>query len=225
MKTFSESEENYIKALYHLGAGSFVSNGDLADRLGAKGPSVTQAVKRLEVKGLVAVVPYKGIRLTAQGSALALDILRKHRLWEVFLVDHLHFGWEEVHDIAEQLEHVQSPDLVNRLSEFLGHPKVDPHGDPIPAGNGKLEASPAKPIHVYPAGTTVVVRRVEDAGVEFFRRLDALQISLGKSYQLKSKSSFDGSLELVPTAEPATTEAPPFFLSKRMSSHIYVEEL
>ena len=108
MKTHAESEENYIKALYHLGGGDAVSNGALAQRVGAKGPSATQAVKRLASKGLAEVIPYKGVKLTSEGLALAKHILRKHRLWETFLVEKLGFGWEEVHPLAEQLEHVQS---------------------------------------------------------------------------------------------------------------------
>ena len=106
MKTHTESEENYIKALYHLGGEQPVSNGDLAQRIGAKGSSVTQAVKRLGQKDLVNVVPYKGVQLTQQGIRLAKSILRKHRLWETFLVDKLGFGWDEVHPLAEQLEHI-----------------------------------------------------------------------------------------------------------------------
>ena len=120
MKTHTESEENYIKALYHLGGDNPVSNGDLAQRIGAKGSSVTQAVKRLSQKNLVTVVPYKGVQLTEDGVLLAKSILRKHRLWETFLVDTLGFGWDQVHPLAEQLEHVQSEELVERLSDFLG---------------------------------------------------------------------------------------------------------
>ena len=136
MKTHTESEDSYIKALYHLGGDNPVSNGDLAQRIGAKGSSVTQAVKRLSQKNLVTVVPYKGVQLTEDGVLLAKSILRKHRLWETFLVDTLGFGWDQVHPLAEQLEHVQSEELVERLSEFLGAPKHDPHGDPIPKADG-----------------------------------------------------------------------------------------
>ena len=152
MKTHTESEENYIKALYHLGGDQPVSNGDLAQRIGAKGSSVTQAVKRLGQKDLVNVVPYKGVQLTQQGIRLAKSILRKHRLWETFLVDKLGFGWDEVHPLAEQLEHIQSEELVDRLFKFLGSPKHDPHGDPIPERDGQMPPVLGQPIGAFTAG-------------------------------------------------------------------------
>ena len=152
---------------------------DLAQRIGAKGSSVTQAVKRLSQKNLVTVVPYKGVQLTAEGVELAKSILRKHRLWETFLVDKLGFGWDEVHPLAEQLEHVQSEELVERLSNFLGAPKHDPHGDPIPQPNGQMPPVLGEPIGAFAKGHTIKVVRVEDAGSEFFDQLDAMNINLG----------------------------------------------
>lgn len=221
MKTYTESEENYIKALYHLGGDQPVSNGDLASRMGAKGSSVTQATKRLEAKGLVSVLPYRGVQLTTDGVQLALGILRKHRLWEVFLVEKLGFGWEEVHDIAEQLEHVQSPELADRLSAYLGSPKVDPHGDPIPLGDGSLPDDQTRPVSQCAPGNVVRVKRVEDAGLDFFKLLQAQKIELGNQYEVLSVSKFDGSIELKSLAQNES----PFFLSHGLSAHIYVVDL
>jgi len=214
VKTHSESEENYIKALYHLGGEQPVSNGDLAQRIGAKGSSVTQAVKRLSQKNLVTVVPYKGVQLTAEGVALAKSILRKHRLWETFLVDKLGFGWDEVHPLAEQLEHIQSEELVERLSDFLGAPQHDPHGDPIPERNGTMPPVLGTPIGAFEPGDTVRVVRVEDAGTEFFNQLDAMDISLGNAYAVQAISSFDASVQLEGSAGS-------FWLSQSMSANIY----
>jgi DtxR family Mn-dependent transcriptional regulator len=196
VKTHTESEENYIKALYHLGGDNPVSNGDLAQRVGAKGSSVTQAVKRLSQKNLVTVVPYKGVQLTEDGVLLAKSILRKHRLWETFLVDTLGFGWDQVHPLAEQLEHVQSEELVERLSEFLGAPKHDPHGDPIPQPNGQMPPVLGEPLGAFAKGHTIKVVRVEDAGSEFFDQLDAMNINLGNTYDVEAISSFDASVQL-----------------------------
>lgn len=215
MKTHSESEENYIKALYHLGGEGVVGNGALAHRVGAKGPSVTQAVKRLAGKDLVEVIPYKGVKLTQKGTALATHILRKHRLWETFLVEKLGFGWEEVHPLAEQLEHIQSRELVEKLAEFLGSPIHDPHGDPIPQSDGAIPPTLGKPLQQCAALDTVRVVRVEDAGPEFFNQLEQLGIVLGSEFTVQSISNFDSSIELL--AKDGTK----FWLSHSMSSNIY----
>ena len=216
MKTHTESEENYIKALYHLGGDNPVSNGDLAQRIGAKGSSVTQAVKRLSQKNLVTVVPYRGVQLTEAGVLLAKSILRKHRLWETFLVDTLGFGWDQVHPLAEQLEHIQSEELVERLSDFLGAPKHDPHGDPIPQPNGQMPPVVGDPIGTFAKGRTIKVVRVEDAGSEFFDQLDAMNINLGNTYDVEAISSFDASVQLkAPSGQS-------IWLSQSMCDNIYV---
>ena len=215
MKTHTESEENYIKALYHLGGDNPVSNGDLSHRIGTKGSSVTQAVKRLSQKNLVTVVPYRGVQLTEAGVLLAKSILRKHRLWETFLVDTLGFGWDQVHPLAEQLEHVQSEELIERLSDFLGAPKHDPHGDPIPQRNGQMPPVAGDPIGTFAKGRTIKVVRVEDAGSEFFDQLEAMNINLGNTYDVESISSFDASVQLkAPSGEN-------IWLSPSMCANIY----
>ena len=214
MKTHTESEENYIKALYHLGGEQPVSNGDLAQRIGAKGSSVTQAVKRLGQKELVNVVPYKGVQLTPQGIRLANSILRKHRLWETFLVDKLGFGWDEVHPLAEQLEHIQSEELVDRLFQFLGSPKHDPHGDPIPERDGQMPPVLGQPIGVFSSGAEIRIVRVEDAGTEFFDQLETMNINLGNTYEIRAISAFDSSVEL-------GSSTGSFWLSQSMCANIY----
>ena len=215
MKTHTESEENYIKALYYLGGDNPVSNGDLAQRIGTKGSSVTQAVKRLGQKNLVTVVPYRGVQLTEAGVLLAKSILRRHRLWETFLVDTLGFGWDEVHPIAEQLEHVQSEELVERLSDFLGAPKHDPHGDPIPQRNGQMPPVVGDSVDAFAKGHTIKVVRVEDAGSEFFDQLDAMNINLGNTYDVEAISSFDASVQLkAPSGQT-------IWLSHSMCANIY----
>lgn len=137
----SQSEENYLKSIFKLKLDlekDKISTNEIAEDLQTKASSVTEMIKKLSDKNLVTYEKYKGFDLTNQGSLQAIEIIRKHRLWETFLVDKLGFGWEEVHEIAEQLEHIQSKKLTNKLSEFLNHPKFDPHGDLIFDENGKF---------------------------------------------------------------------------------------
>ena len=138
---FSQSEENYIKAIYHLSAVSEkgISTNAIAEKLETKASSVTDMIKKLSEKKVVVYKKYHGVHLTEEGSKIAANVIRKHRLWEVFLVDKLNFSWDEVHDVAEQLEHIKSPKLINQLDALLGFPTHDPHGDPIPDKNGNLK--------------------------------------------------------------------------------------
>src|ERR1700712_5852054 len=139
---YSASKENYIKAIFHLqeqGQESVTTNA-LADALQTKPASVTDMLKKLKTQKLLQYEKYRGVRLTAEGKKVAVQIIRKHRLWEYFLVEKLQFGWEEVHEIAEELEHISSKKLIDRLDAFLDFPQSDPHGDPIPDINGKMPA-------------------------------------------------------------------------------------
>ena len=139
MKTHSVTEENYLKAIYKFSDGeNNVSTNTISKYLRTTPASVTDMVKRLNEKKLVDYQPYKGVSLTSEGQVIALKIIRKHRLWEVFLVKVLNFSWDSVHDTAEQLEHIDSPELIDKLDEFLGYPKFDPHGDPIPSPSGEI---------------------------------------------------------------------------------------
>src|ERR1700741_1998079 len=133
------TEEDYIKGIYHLQqTHSIVSTNQLASVLEATPASVTDMLKKLKAKKLLNYEKYKGFHLTAEGRKLSVNIVRRHRLWEYFLVEKLHFGWDEVHEVAEELEHIDSRKLVEKLDAYLGHPKFDPHGDPIPDINGKI---------------------------------------------------------------------------------------
>ena len=137
----SFTEENYLKAVYHLSReiGESVSTNAIAESVSTSPASVNDMIKRLSSKNLLSHQKYKGAKLLPKGEKIALGIVRKHRLWEVFLVEKLNFKWDEVHEIAEQLEHINSPLLISRLDEFLGNPTVDPHGDPIPDENGRIK--------------------------------------------------------------------------------------
>jgi DtxR family transcriptional regulator, Mn-dependent transcriptional regulator len=196
MIDFSSSEENYVKAIYGLSESNTlsVSTNDLALKMDSKPSSITDMLRKLADKGLIQYQKYQGCTLSQTGVELALSIIRKHRLWEVFLVNKLGFKWDEVHEIAEQLEHVQSSELTNKLDLFLDFPKTDPHGDPIPDSNGKIEASSHR-INLSKANVlqTYRVMGVEDGQVEFLQYLNEVQIGLGTELFLDQLLSFDGS--------------------------------
>src|SRR5437868_332834 len=145
MNTFTE--ENYLKAIYHLSLQSeSVSTNQIAASLNTKAASVTDMLKKLADKKLINYARYQGVTLTVEGERVALSIIRRHRLWEYFLVEKLSFKWDEVHDVAEELEHISSKELIDRLDDFMGNPKYDPHGDPIPDCNGLFKAHELKAV-------------------------------------------------------------------------------
>ncbi len=193
------SEEDYIKVIYHLGKGkkTAVSTNSIADSIAekmmTKPSSVSDMVRKLSDKGLVNYKKYKGVSLTELGTKTALNLVRKHRLWEVFLVDKLDFTWDEVHDVAEQLEHIKSEKLIDKLDEHLGFPKVDPHGDPIPSKNGKFKNSIKKLLKDLPIGTTGLCVGVKDSSPSFLKFLDKNQIALGDEIYIMDKEEFDDS--------------------------------
>ena len=154
----TQTEENYLKAIYKLSEESErVSTSAISDLMQTKSASVTDMLKRLHDKGLVEYKRYQGVTITGRGKKVALEIIRKHRLWEVFLVETLKFKWDEVHPIAEQLEHVRSKELVRRLEKFLGYPKVDPHGDPIPDRSGQLKDTGLRPLSELNSGDAAIL--------------------------------------------------------------------
>lgn len=179
----STQREDHLKALYALGESkpsSWVSTTQMASHLGVKPPSVTAMVQVLAELGWAEHRPYHGARLTPTGRKLALSLVRKHRLWETFLVDRLGFGWEEVHDIAEQLEHVDSVELVERLDAYLGHPQSDPHGDPIPKADGTFH--PEGEVFVLAEMNPLVrceVKAVREGSDATFSAMSAKGIALG----------------------------------------------
>ena len=194
---FSISEENYIKSIYHLQqANDSVSTNALAHQLNTKPASVTEMLKKLQVKGLLNYNPYKGFRLSREGNKAALIIIRRHRLWEFFLVDKLQFSWEEVHEVAEELEHVRSKKLVDKLDVFLGHPKFDPHGDPIPDSNGKISMQEQLPLAHLPLNKQAVITSVQNQSSELLSFLSSRNIIIGTKVEVKRRLPFDNSIEI-----------------------------
>ena len=191
-KQVTLSEEDYIKVIYHLGKGkkTAVSTNSIADKMVTKPSSVSDMVRKLSDKGLVNYKKYKGVSLTEFGTKTALNLVRKHRLWEVFLVDKLDFTWDEV---AEQLEHIKSEKLIDKLDEHLGFPEVDPHGDPIPSKNGEFKNSIKKLLKDLPVGTTGICVGVKDSSPPFLKFLDKNQIALGNEIYILDKEEFDDS--------------------------------
>lgn len=191
------SEENHLKAIHSLedefdGA---VSTNAIADRLETKASSVTDMLRKLAEKNLIDYVRYKGVSLTDDGRKIALKIIRKHRLWEVFLVEKLHFGWDEVHEVAEQLEHIQSVKLTDRLEEFLDFPKFDPHGDPIPNKNGEIvRRKKACLLHEMELNVPSTVVGVNDSSSSFLQFLDKQGIRLGDEMVILEHFEFDDSM-------------------------------
>lgn len=199
MLRLTQSEENYLKAIFTLSQDGkkSISTNDLAEKMTTKASSVTDMLKKLTDKNLLEYKKYQGCELTKLGNSHALAIIRKHRLWETFLVDKLNFGWDEVHDIAEQLEHIHSTELTNRLDEFLGFPKVDPHGEPIPGKDGRIEAiSNRILLSEANIGTKAIIMGVEDDQAEFLQYLNRIGLHLGTHIEVLDKLSFDGSISV-----------------------------
>ena len=194
----SFSEENYLKSIFHLSYESElgVSTNSIADNLNTKASSVTEMLKKLGEKNLIVYKKYHGAQLTEMGRKTALNIIRKHRLWEVFLVDKLNFKWDEVHDIAEQLEHIQSEKLTNELDKFLNFPTKDPHGDPIPNPAGFIKFTPKLRLSDLNIGETGKFIGVKDSSSTFLKYLDKSKISLGSNIKVLHQEKFDQSLHV-----------------------------
>lgn len=194
----SESEENYLKALYMLGGGEnqAVSTGAIAQYLSVQAASVTEKLNRMAEKGLLEYRKSRGSKLTAVGCRTALKIIRKHRLWELFLTEKLGFRWDEVHELAEQLEHIESDELVNRIDKNLGYPATDPHGDPIPDAAGNMDNPEGILLAAAPPGILCKLLSVRDSAPLFLRYLDKMNIRLGLTFTVLEVEEFDGSVEI-----------------------------
>ncbi|MBL7943730.1 MAG: metal-dependent transcriptional regulator [Flavobacteriales bacterium] len=191
-------EENYLKALFNLAdANGEVSVNELSLHLGIKMPTVTSMMKKLAAKKLVHYQSYKPLRLTTGGKKAAALIIRKHRLTEMYLVEKMGFGWEEVHDIAEQIEHLQSAAFFDRMDKLLGHPTTDPHGSPIPDRNGHLSHQKHIKLADCKPGMTVTLRGVLEESPDFLKYLNSRNIKLGLKLRIKSVEPFDGSMLVV----------------------------
>lgn len=192
----SPAEENYLKAVFKLQVEkqALVSTSALAQAFGIQAPSVTDMVKKLANKKLLKYEKSKGVKLTESGSKVAIALVRKHRIWETFLVQTLGFGWEEVHELAEELEHVHSEKLTNRLDSFLGFPRVDPHGDPIPDKDGKISKSNTIPLAEALPGKSYTVVGMADDSAELLKYLNRIEIRLGTTFLYSNNEPFDGSV-------------------------------
>ena len=192
------SEENYIKVIYHLSLVSpkGVNTNAIAGMLDTKASSVTDMLKKLSEKELVSYQKYQGVSLTSKGLLSAKMIVRKHRLWEVFLVDKLNFSWDEVHEIAEELEHIKSVKLIDKLDSFLGFPAFDPHGDPIPNEKGEIVKIDKLLLSEADLNFDYLCVGVKNSSVEFLQYLDKQKIALGSTIKVISKEDFDASLTI-----------------------------
>lgn len=194
----TKAEENYLKAIFKLSEKeqNSISTNAIAEELETKASSVSDMLKKLSEKKLIHYIKYQGVSLTKLGHRLAVHIVRKHRLWEVFLVNHLHFKWDEVHDMAEQLEHIKSTELVNRLDIFLNFPSYDPHGDPIPNENGAFPKSTAIPLNLLKIKTRGKVVAVKIDEPSFLHYLDKIHVSIGTLIEIVQINDFDYSIDL-----------------------------
>jgi DtxR family Mn-dependent transcriptional regulator len=192
------SHENYIKTVYHLSPSQtyLVSTSAIAESLGISKSSSTELVQELASAGFIDYHRYQGVRLTSKGTQKALQIIRSHRLWEVFLVDKLGFNWDEVHDLAEELEHIRSDYFIDRLDDFLGNPTEDPHGDPIPSKSGKLSKSSKIKLTELKVGEQGILRRVTDDSESFLKYLDKYGIQMGVRMEVCSIEDYDRSIEV-----------------------------
>jgi DtxR family transcriptional regulator, Mn-dependent transcriptional regulator len=194
---YSASKENYIKAVYHLQQEQeAVTTNALAEALQTKPASVTDMLKKLKTQKLLQYEKYQGVRLTAEGRKLAMQIIRKHRLWECFLVQKLKFGWEEVHEIAEELEHITSKKLIDLLDAFLEFPQCDPHGDPIPDLNGKMPQLQQRSVSELAVNSSGTVNGISDQSLDMLELLKHKNIQIGTRLEVKRKFLADGSMEL-----------------------------
>ncbi len=214
------TEENYIKAIYKLEETTQVkaiSTNDIALSLNMKAASVTDMIKRLSDKKIITYKKYYGVSLTKKGSDIALDIIRKHRLWEVFLVKKLNFKWDEVHDIAEQLEHINSKELVNKLDDYLGNPKFDPHGDVIPSRDGKMKTHLSFPLSTITKKQKLIFSGVLNHDPKFLQYLSSIHIELSCLIEIENINSFDRSYKVKINNKHLE------FMSDVVASHILVQ--
>lgn len=214
----TNSEENYIKVIYHLSAVNpkGVNTNAIAGMLETKASSVTDMLKKLADKDLVVYKKYQGALLTEKGILKAKMVIRKHRLWEVFLVEKLNFSWDEVHEIAEELEHIKSEKLINKLDSFLNHPEFDPHGDPIPNAQGEIKKVAKQLLIDVAPKTAYTCVGVKDSSVDFLQYLDKQKIALGSTLKVIEKDTFDDLLKV-------EIDGKPLAVSNKIAANLYVQ--
>jgi DtxR family transcriptional regulator, Mn-dependent transcriptional regulator len=217
----SHTEENYLKAIYSLSEerDESVSTNAIALHLSTKPSSVTDMLKKLANKNLIHYEKYQGVYLTKKGQQTAIQIIRKHRLWEVFLVEKLNFSWDEVHDIAEQLEHIESKSLIEKLDAFLGNPRFDPHGDPIPDINGYFADNKQVTLSTLKIKECGIVVGVKDSSSPFLKFLDKIHIGIGSKITVVDCLDFDFSKEIL-----IDKNKKPFSVSQQVTDNIYIKK-
>jgi DtxR family Mn-dependent transcriptional regulator len=220
MDNLSHTEENYLKAIFKIveRADKPASTNAISSEMSTSAASVTDMIKRLSDKELTHYEKYKGVKLTEKGNDIATHLIRKHRLWEVFLLEKLDFSWDEVHDMAEQLEHIQSPELVERLDAFLGFPKFDPHGDPIPDANGNFAYRNQTPLLELQPGETGVVVGVQDHDATFLQYLDRLGLVLGTKVNFLERFEYDESVKIIINDDREQ------ILSKKVAQNLFIQK-
>jgi DtxR family Mn-dependent transcriptional regulator len=221
MSSLTYTEENYLKAIYSIqahSAKSGVSVNEIAERTQTKPGTVTDMLRKLSEKELIHYEKYKKVELSDTGRAAALLVLRKHRLWETFLHHKLNFQWDEVHEVAEQLEHIQSPQLIERLDEFLGFPEFDPHGDPIPNSKGELPHTSTLSLIDAEAGKVCKIAAVRDTSSAFLQQLEKLKLKIGSKLTVTELMPYDNSVMV--SDEKGTS----FLLSEKIARNILVAQ-
>jgi DtxR family transcriptional regulator, Mn-dependent transcriptional regulator len=214
----TSTEENYLKAIYHLSAGNqnSVLTSAIAGSLSTSSASVTDMLKKLSDKNMVEYERYRGVRITRKGEKVALNIIRRHRLWEVFLMDKLKFKWDEVHDLAEELEHVSSDEMTRRLDAFLGFPKFDPHGDPIPDTNGKVHTNGQVLLSEITKKGKYILSGVNDHSPSFLQYLEKKGLVPGSIFSIVEMDEFDSSMQIIFNNKKS------IFISKEVSKNLLV---
>jgi len=212
------TEENYIKAIFNLSGRNkmLVNTNAISANLKTSAASVTDMLRKLADKKLTQYEKYKGVKLSKKGEKMAIQLIRKHRLWEVFLVDKMNFAWDEVHVVADQLEHIRSQKLVERLDSYLGLPKFDPHGDPIPDQDGRIVYHSQKVLFDLKKGESGVVIGVNDSSADFLKYLDTLNISLGSKISVVERIDYDGSITIKLNSRKSLS------LSKMVTKNLYI---
>jgi DtxR family transcriptional regulator, Mn-dependent transcriptional regulator len=196
---YSHTEQNYIKAIYHLSRSDdgTAYTQELATAMSTTAASASDMIRKLSEKGLLSHVPYRGAKLNKRGEKTALHIIRRHRLWELFLTEVLKFRWDEVHAMAEELEHVSSDLLLERIDEYLKHPRFDPHGDPIPDANGRITETNYTRLALLDKNQSGIISGVEEHSTEFLKYLDETGMVLGCQLKIINKYAFDKSLDVL----------------------------
>lgn len=217
--SISQTEENYLKAIYKIQerADKPASTNAIAAAMSTSAASVTDMIKRLSEKDLVNYERYRGVTMTKGGQRIATTLIRKHRLWEVFLVEKLDFSWDEVHDIAEQLEHIQSAELIERLDEYLEFPRFDPHGDPIPDADGVFTFRKQVLLGEMSENEEGVIVGVQDHTSDFLQYLDRMELTLGTEIKLIERYAYDDSVKILLGNEKEIV------ISKKVSQHLFIQ--